>query len=95
MSTTPKSSDGLKDAEWEKGHLSNRPPIPYVPVVDIVTPKKDPQVYKVKLPADSHISMHIYSRGNNEEYLTHIVADMVSSSCVVQYSTVEDEKLFF
>ncbi len=29
---------------------------------------------KVKLPDASHISMPIYSRGNNEEYLTHIVA---------------------
>ncbi len=75
MSTTLKSSDGLKNAECKKGQLSNRPPIPYVPEMDIVTPKdEDPQVYKVKLPDDSHLNMHIYSRGNIEEYLTHIVA---------------------
>jgi hypothetical protein len=43
-------------------------------MMDIVMPKEDPQVYKVKLPDDSHINMHIYSIGNNEEYLTHIVA---------------------
>ncbi len=74
MSTALKILDGLKDAECEKGQLSNRPPIPYVPVVDILTPKEDPQVFKVKLPDNSHIYMHIYSCGNNEEYLTHIVA---------------------
>jgi hypothetical protein len=75
MSTSLKSPDGLKDAEYKKGQLSHWPPIPYVPVVDIVAPKEDPQVFKIKLPDVSHLSMPIYSRGNNEEYLlTHIVA---------------------
>jgi hypothetical protein len=74
MSTSLKSPDGLKDAECEKGQLSHRPPIPYVPVVDIVMPKEDPQVFKIKLPNASHLSMPIYSCGNNEEYLVHIVA---------------------
>ncbi len=74
MSTTLKSFDRLKDAGCKKGQLSNRPPIPYVPVVDILTPKEDPQVYKVKLPDNSHINMHIYSRGNNKEYHTLIVS---------------------
>jgi hypothetical protein len=74
MSTSLKSPDGLKDAECKKGQLSNRLPIPYVPVVDIVTPKEEPQVFKVKLLDKSHLCMPIYSRGNNEEYLAHIVA---------------------
>ncbi len=74
MSTSFKSPDGLKDAECKKGQLSHRPPIPYVPVVDIVTPKEEPQLFKVKLPDASHLSMQIYSRGNNKEYLAHIVA---------------------
>jgi hypothetical protein len=74
MSTNLKSTDTLKDTECEKGQLSQRPPIPYVPVVDVVTPKKDPAVLKVKLPNDSHISIPIFSRGNNEEYIAHIVA---------------------
>jgi hypothetical protein len=73
-STSLKSPDGLKDAECEKGHLSHRPPIPYVPVVDIVMPKKEPQSFKIKLPDASHRSMPIYSRGNNKEYLAHIFA---------------------
>jgi hypothetical protein len=74
MSTTLKSPNGLKNAKCEKGPLSNQPPIPYIPEMDNVTPKEDPQVYKVKLPDNSHINMHIYSRRNNKEYLIHIVA---------------------
>jgi hypothetical protein len=74
MSTSLKSWDGLKDAECKKGQLSHWPPIPYVPVIDIVTPKEEPQIFKIKLPDASHVSMPIYSHGNNEEYLAHIVA---------------------
>jgi hypothetical protein len=71
ISTSLKSPDGFKDAECKKGQLSHQPPIPYIPVVDI---KEDSQVFKIKLPDASHLSMPIYSRGNNEKYLAHIVA---------------------
>jgi hypothetical protein len=74
MSTNLKSPDMLKDTECKKGQLSQRPPIPYVPVVDVVTPKEEPTVLKVKLPNDSHISVPIFSRGNNKEYIAHIIA---------------------
>jgi hypothetical protein len=74
MSANLKSPDMLKDAKCEKGQLSQLPPIPYVPVVDVVMPKEEPTVLKVKLPDDSHISIPIFSRGNNEEYLAHVVA---------------------
>ncbi len=73
MSTSLKSPDGLKDAECKKGQLSHRLPITYVPVVNIVTPKEEPQIFKIKLPGASHLSMPIYSRGNNKVYLVHIV----------------------
>ena len=74
MSTSLKFPDRLKDAECKKGQLSHRPPILYVLVVDIVMPNEEPQVFKIKLPDASHLSMPIYSRGNNEDYLAHIVA---------------------
>jgi hypothetical protein len=74
MSISLKSPDGLKDAECKKGQLSHQPPIPNVPVVDTVMPKEDPQVFKIKLPNASHLSMPIYSHGNYEKYLVHIVA---------------------
>jgi hypothetical protein len=80
MNTTLKSPGGLKNAECEKGQLSNWLPIPYAPDTDIVMPKEDPQVLKVKLPDDTHINMHIYSRGNTEEYFTHIVAVL----CIIE-----------
>jgi hypothetical protein len=74
MSTSLKSPDRLKDTECEKGQLSHRLLIPYVLVVDILTPKEEHQVFKIKLPDASHLSMLIYSRGNNKEYLMYIVA---------------------
>jgi hypothetical protein len=74
MSTSLKSPDGLKDAECKKGQLSHRPPIPYVPVVDIVMPREEPQVFKIKLPDASHLSMPIYLCLNNKECLAHFVA---------------------
>ncbi len=74
MSTNLKSTDMLKDAKCKKRQLAQRPPIPYVPVVDLITPKEDPAILKVKLPCDSHISIPIFSHGNNEEYIAHIVA---------------------
>ncbi len=73
MSTTLKSCNGWKNSECKKGQLSNRPPIPYVAEMDIVTPKEEPQVMKVKLPNNSHIKMPIYSCGNTKECLMHIV----------------------
>jgi hypothetical protein len=74
MSASLKSPDGLKNAECKKGQLSTRPPISYVTEVDILTPKEEPQVFKVKLPDKSHLSMPIFFRGNNKEYLAHIIA---------------------
>jgi hypothetical protein len=74
MSTSLKSPNGLKDVECEKGQLSHRPSILYVPVIDIVMPKEEPQLYKVKLPDASHLSIPICSWRNNKEYLVHVVA---------------------
>ncbi len=37
-------------------------------------PKEEPQIFKIKLPDMSHLSMPIYSRGNSKEYPAHIFA---------------------
>jgi hypothetical protein len=66
MSTNLKSPDMFKDAECKKGQLSQRPPILDLPVVDVVTPKEEPQVLKVKLPDASDISASIFPHGNNK-----------------------------
>ncbi len=80
MSTNLKSPDMLKDAMCKKGQLSQQPPILYVPVVDVLTPKEEPTVLKVKLPNASHISVPIFSHGNNEEYLEHVIAVL----CIIE-----------
>jgi hypothetical protein len=80
MSTSLKSPNRLKDVECKIGQLSHRPPIPYVPVIDVVMPKEEPQLYKVKLPDASHLSIPIYSQENNKEYLAHIVAVL----CIIE-----------
>ncbi len=64
----------MKDAECKKGQLSHWPPILYVPAVDVIMPKEEPQLFKNKLLDASHLSIPVYSRENNEEYLAHIVA---------------------
>jgi hypothetical protein len=78
MSTTLKAPNGLKDLECEKGQLSSRPPVRYVPLTDLVTTKEELQSLKIKLPNGlpngSVFNMSIYSHGNTEEYLAHIVA---------------------
>ncbi len=74
MSTSLKSPDRLKGAECKKRQLSHRPPILYVPVVDIITIKEEPQIFNIKLLDAPHLIMLIYSHGNNEAYLAHIVA---------------------
>jgi hypothetical protein len=85
MSTTLKSPNGLKNFECKKRQLSNWPPILYVAEMDIVEPKEDLQVLKVKLPDNSHINMHIYSRGNTKEYLMHIVAVL----CIIKQKRLD------
>jgi hypothetical protein len=74
MSTSLKSPDRLKDAECKNGQLSHQSPIPYVPVIDVVTSKEESQLYKVKLPNTSHLSIPIFSQGNTKEYIAHVVA---------------------
>jgi hypothetical protein len=74
MSTALKTPKGLNNAECKKGQLSTRPPISYVPEVDIVMPKEEPQTLKVKLLDNSHLNMSLHSRGNTKECLAHIVA---------------------
>jgi hypothetical protein len=66
--------------------------------VDIVTPKEEPQSLKVKLPDKSHLNMPIYSRGNTEECLAHIVAVLriidqkgLSKKCRILAKAVEKQ----
>jgi hypothetical protein len=74
VSTIIKTPKGLKDSKCEKGQLSSQPPILYIPPMDLVTTKETPDTLKIKLPNGTVFNMSIFSQGNNEEYLAHIVA---------------------
>jgi hypothetical protein len=51
MSTTLKSPKGLKESKCKKKQLSIRPPVPYVPPIDLVTTKEAPESLMIKLQA--------------------------------------------
>ena len=53
--------EGLKDSECEKGHLGNRPPVPYVLPTDLLQTKDSSKTLKVKL-ADGTVFFHEYLR---------------------------------
>jgi hypothetical protein len=65
--------EGLKNTECKKATPPVRPPIPYVPPTDLLKKGEAKQI-KVKLPNGTRFQMPTYSSGNNEEYLTHIIA---------------------
>jgi hypothetical protein len=74
MSTTLKAPERLEDMECEKGQLSSWPPIPYIPVTDLVTTKEELQVLKIRLPDGYVLNMSFHSHENTKEYLAHIIA---------------------
>jgi hypothetical protein len=74
MSVPLKSPEGLKDHECEKGNLSHRPPIPYVPPTDLLPATSKIETIKIKVSDGSTVNMKIFSVGSPEEYLSHIVA---------------------
>ncbi len=74
MSSNLKSPlEGLKNAKCEKSTLPVRPPIPYVLPTDLLEKWETEQI-KVKLPDGTKFQMPTYGSGNNEEYLTHVIA---------------------
>jgi hypothetical protein len=81
MSVPLKSPEGLKDHECEKGDLSHRPPIQYVPPTDLLPATTKPDIIKIKVSDGSTVSMKIFSVGSPEEYLSHIVAVLHLIDC--------------
>jgi hypothetical protein len=74
MSTILKNLGGLKDSECEKGQLSTWPPIPYMPLTDLLATKEPASKnLMIKLPDGTVFPMTIFSRGITEEYLAHII----------------------
>ena len=68
MSTFTKVPEGLKDSECEKGTLGVRPPIRYVPPMDLLQTKENTDTLKVKLSDGTVFTMSIFAKGNQEDY---------------------------
>jgi hypothetical protein len=74
MSTILKSPKELKDSECKKVQLSSHPPIQYAPLIYLVTTNESSESLRIKLDNATVFNMSIFSQGNTEEYLAHIVA---------------------
>ncbi len=82
MSANKAVPKGLKNQECEKGNRKKRPPIPYVPVVDVVqeaVSKGKEYSYKIKLPDKTEFSVPIWDTGTQEAFLIHM--QQAKSAC--------------
>jgi hypothetical protein len=74
MSSNLKSPpEGLKPLECKKGKSVARPPIPYVPPLDLIK-KGETQQIKVKMPNGTNFGMAAFVYGTNKDYLIHVIA---------------------
>jgi hypothetical protein len=74
MSSNTKSPlEGLKASKAEKGKLGTRPPIPYVPLNNLIKKREGEQI-NVKMPDGTIFSMATFTSGTNEDYLVHVIA---------------------
>jgi hypothetical protein len=73
MSSSLKSPpEGLKASECKKGKLGAQPPIPYVPLTDLIE-KQQGEHIKVKMPDGTNFSMAAFTSGTNKDYLVHVI----------------------
>ena len=68
---------GLKDQECKCSNWTNRPPIPYVPVVDEIQDavnanNNEPRTQKIKLPNKTEFQAGVWNTGTPEEFLMHV-----------------------
>ena len=68
------STSNKKDSECKKGKFWVCPPIPYIPPMDLLQTKVNMDMLKLKLPNGTVFSMKIFSQGNLEDYLQHLIA---------------------
>ena len=72
--TVPK---GLRSQEVERGNFKP-PPVPYIPVEDEVGEKvnSDNRTYKVKINDQTTIHASVWTGGNSEQFLIHVISAM-------------------
>jgi hypothetical protein len=73
MSNAKSPVEGLKASEAKKGRLGARPPIPYVPLTDLIEKREGEQI-KVKMQDGTNFSMAAFVSGTSEDYLVHVIA---------------------
>jgi hypothetical protein len=65
------------DQECERANQTNRPPIPYIPVVDEIQDavnanSNEPRTQKIKLPNKTEFQAGVWNTGTPEEFLMHM-----------------------
>ncbi len=65
--------EGLKPLECKKGKSVARPPIPYVPPLDLIEKRETEQI-KVKMPDGTNFGMAAFAYRTNKDYLVHVIA---------------------
>ncbi len=85
---------GLKDQECERGNRTNRPPIPYVPVVDEIQDavnanSNKPRTQKIKLPNKTEFQAGVWITGTPEEFLMHVKQGIHACDCMGLFSDYE------
>jgi hypothetical protein len=82
MSMSKAVPEGLKNQECNKGNRKKCPPIPYLPMVDVVQEaiaKGKDFSYKIKLPNKTKFSVPIWDTGTQEVFLIHV--QQAKSAC--------------
>jgi hypothetical protein len=83
MSEQSKIVKGLKDQECEKGAISRRPPISYVPVIDEIQEQLNSNLTskryeKLATPKGITFNVGVWYSGTPEQFLMHVKQAMHS-----------------
>jgi len=64
--------DGLKPQEHERSPGWNKPPIPYIPEMDIIQDTSSNLTRKIMLPNKVELRVTVFSQGSPEQFLSHV-----------------------
>ncbi len=74
MSHAKVAPEGLKPQECERSMGRSRPPIPYIPVKDVIKEAVDSSanMLKLMLPHRVELRVPVWSKGTPEQFLVHV-----------------------
>ncbi len=73
MSSTPMSYK-LSDADCEKGHVTQRPPIPFAVSKNGLLVSTSQETVKIKMPKGESKQSLLGDRADREEYVKHLMS---------------------